>query len=145
MMSNGVKCESHRYGHIMHAPAFCLTMSDIFTCCRTIIINYVRHSYSVKERLMKPKNAPRGITGRDLADELTRKRFACAHCGSTWIELIGSIVAREDDRREDLVLRAGMVSETCQMCRLQVRECQKCGSKDIYEVRFAEEASKAMT
>lgn len=85
-----------------------------------------------------------GIDSTALASELTRRRFACAHCGSTWIELIGSIVAHEDGGREDLLLKAGMVSEVCQTCRLQARECQKCGSKDVYEVRFVEQVSKTI-
>jgi len=103
---------------------------------------------------MKSKKALQEINGRDLTDELTRKRFVCAHCGSTWIEPIESIVAHEDGGREDLFLRIGRESEICQMCWLQprdcqmcwlqARECQKCGSKDVYEVRFAEQVSEVI-
>jgi hypothetical protein len=32
-----------------------------------------------------------------------------------------------------------MESETCETCRMKARECEKCGSKDVYEIRFAEE------
>jgi len=103
---------------------------------------------------MKTRNAMREINGKDLTDELTRKRFVCAHCGSTWIEPVDPIVANEDGRREGLLLRIDVESEICQvcwlqprdcqMCWLQVKECQKCGSKDVYEVRSAEEVSKVI-
>ena len=69
--------------------------------------------------------------------EITKKRVACAHCGSTWIELVGLIIT-EKKRSEDVCLRIGMESENCQTCRFRPLECQECGSKDVYEIRFAE-------
>jgi hypothetical protein len=68
--------------------------------------------------------------------DLDRKRFACAHCGSTWTELVGTVVVH-DGGNEELCLRIGMEPEGCQMCQLQARDCQKCGSKEVYEIDFA--------
>jgi hypothetical protein len=87
---------------------------------------------------MKLDEALQEIKNRDSTGELTKKRFACASCGMTWIEFVGLIVGRSDGK-EDLCLRIGMESETCQVCRLKARECQECGSKDVYELRFEEE------
>lgn len=91
---------------------------------------------------MKLKEIIQEIDNRKSTEELTRKRFACAHCGNTWIELIGLVVGQKDGK-EDICLRMGMESETCQMCRLNARECQKCGSKDVYEVGFSKEVLEA--
>lgn len=71
-------------------------------------------------------------------EELTKKRFACANCGSTWIESVGLVVWHTDGN-EDIYLRIGMESENCQTCKFRSRECQECGSKDVYEIRFSEE------
>jgi len=90
---------------------------------------------------MKLKEALQEIENRDSTEELTKKRFACAHCGKTWVELVGLVIGRKDGK-EDLCLRIGMESENCQTCRMQARECQECGSKDVYEIRFAEEVSE---
>jgi len=90
---------------------------------------------------MKLKEALQEIENRSSTEELTKKRFACAHCGKTWIELVGLVVAHKDGK-EDLCLRIGMESETCETCRMKARECQGCGSKDVYEIRFSEEVSE---
>lgn len=90
---------------------------------------------------MKLKEILQEIENRDSREELTKKRFACATCGSTWIELVGIVVGHKDGR-EDLCLRIGMEPETCQVCRMRARECQECGSKDVYEIRFEEEISE---
>jgi len=87
---------------------------------------------------MKLKEAIQEIENRNSTEELTKKRFACAHCGKTWIELVGLVIGSKDGK-EDLCLRIGMEPETCQTCRMKARECQECGSKDVYEIRFAEE------
>lgn len=79
----------------------------------------------------------------DSTQELTEKRFACAHCGSTWTELVG-LVAVHNNGNEDLFLRIGMEPEACQMCRLQARECQKCGSREVYEINFAREVPRGV-
>ena len=78
------------------------------------------------------------IESRKKNGELSKKRVACAHCGSTWIEVVGSIVTYKEES-EDLCFRVGMESENCQTCRFRPLECQKCGSKDVYEIRFADE------
>jgi len=78
------------------------------------------------------------IENKKITKELTKKRFACAHCGNTWIELVGLVVWHKDGNK-DVCLRIGMESENCQTCRFRSRECQKCGSKDVYEIRFLEE------
>lgn len=72
--------------------------------------------------------------------ELSRKRIACASCGTTWIELVGLIIGKKEGT-EDLCLRIGMESENCQTCRHRPLECRECGSKDVYEITFAEGAS----
>ena len=84
---------------------------------------------------MNLKDVVKEIEDGRSTEELTKKRFACAHCGSTWVELVGLVVVQ--DGGEDLCLRIGMEPEACQMCRLQARECQKCGSREVYEINFA--------
>lgn len=87
---------------------------------------------------MKLDEALQEIKNRDTTGELTKKRFACANCGMTWTEFVGLIIGHSEGK-EDLCLRIGMESETCQVCRSKARECQECGSKDVYELRFEEE------
>lgn len=74
-------------------------------------------------------------------EELTKKRFACASCGTTWIELVGVVVMQRKGR-EDLLLQIGMESVACQMCRMKARKCQRCDSSDVYELRFAEDVAE---
>ncbi|MFB3890309.1 MAG: hypothetical protein ACE14S_12545 [Candidatus Bathyarchaeia archaeon] len=74
----------------------------------------------------------------ETAEELGKKRFACANCGVTWVELVGSVVVHRQGQ-EDLCLKMGMESDACQMCRMSPRKCQECGSSDVYELRFAQE------
>ena len=90
---------------------------------------------------MKLEEIFQEMKNRDSNEELTKKRFACASCGMTWIELVGLVIGHRDGK-EDLCLRIGMESEACQVCRLKARECQECGSKDVYELRFEEEVSE---
>ena len=90
---------------------------------------------------MKIKEVLREIENIKTPIELTKKRFACVHCGNTWIELVGLAVWHKDGN-ENLCLRIGMESEICQTCRFRSRECQECGSKDVYEIRFSEEVSE---
>jgi len=73
--------------------------------------------------------------------ELTKKRVTCASCGSTWIELVGLVVGHKEGT-ENLCLRVGMESENCQTCRYRPLECPECGSKDVYEIMFADEISE---
>lgn len=77
------------------------------------------------------------IENRKNTGELSKKRFTCANCGSTWIELVGLVVGQRKGF-EDLCLRVGVESENCQTCRYRPLECQECGSKDVYEIMFSE-------
>jgi len=81
------------------------------------------------------------IEDRRKTGELSRKRVACAHCGTTWVELVGLIVGQKEGV-EDLCLRIGMESDNCQTCRYRPLECRECGSKDVYEIMSAEGASE---
>ena len=83
------------------------------------------------------------IENRKKTGKLSKKRFTCAHCGSTWIELVGLIVGHKEGS-EDLCLRIGMESENCQTCRYRPLECPECGSKDVFEIIFAEEVSEGV-
>jgi hypothetical protein len=78
------------------------------------------------------------IQDRGGEGELIKKRFSCAICGNTWIELVGLVVGHKEGS-EDLSLRIGIESENCQTCRYRPLECPKCTSKDVYEIMFAEE------
>lgn len=72
---------------------------------------------------------------------MSKKRVTCAHCGTTWIEIVGLIVGHKEGS-EDLYIRIGMESENCQSCRYRSLECRECGSRDVYEIMFAEETSR---
>ena len=89
---------------------------------------------------MKLLDIAQELSHRDSIEELTKKRFACANCGTTWIELVGLVIGRKSGK-EDLCLRVGMESEGCQVCRMKTRTCQECGSKDVYELRFEKDFS----
>jgi len=75
---------------------------------------------------------------RKIIGELSKKRVVCARCGKTWIELVGLVVSQKEGV-EDLYLRIGVESENCQICSARPLECPRCGSKEVYEVQFAEE------
>ncbi len=81
------------------------------------------------------------IEDRKKTGDLSRKRVTCARCGTAWIELVGLIIGQKEGV-EDLCLRIGMESENCQSCRYRPLECRECGSKDVYEIMFAEGASE---
>jgi len=83
------------------------------------------------------------IENRKKTGELTKKRVTCAHCGSTWIELVGLIITQKEGS-ENICLRVGLESENCQTCRFRPLECQECGSKDIYEISFSEQISEGV-
>ncbi len=82
--------------------------------------------------------AVRRVGDRSRTGELNIKRVACAHCGNTWLEMVGLVVGNREGF-EDLYLRVGMESENCQLCRFRISECQKCNSKDVYEISFPKE------
>jgi hypothetical protein len=90
---------------------------------------------------MNLKDVIREIENGKSKEDLTKKRFACAHCGTTWTELVG-LIQVHNGGNEDLYLRIGMEPEACQMCRLQARECQKCGSREVYEINFSKEVTE---
>jgi len=88
---------------------------------------------------VKLKDILQEIETRNSTEQLEKKRYACATCGTTWVEPVGLIIGRKEGQ-EDFCLRIGMESETCETCRMKARECQDCGSKDVYEIRFNGEA-----
>jgi len=90
---------------------------------------------------LKIPEVTREFESRKEEGELIKKRVTCASCGSTWIELVGLVVGHKEGT-EDLCLRIGMESENCQTCRFRPLECKECGSKDVYEIMFAEEISE---
>jgi DNA-directed RNA polymerase subunit RPC12/RpoP len=73
-----------------------------------------------------------------ITGKLSRKRVVCARCGKTWIELVGFITIQKEGG-EDVYLRIGIESENCQICNSRSLECPRCGSKEVYEIRLAEE------
>jgi len=64
-----------------------------------------------------------------------KKRFACSHCGKTWVEIVG-LFSGNIDRKENVYFQLGTESEACQNCKFRVRTCPTCGSKDAYEINF---------
>jgi len=84
------------------------------------------------------------MESRKITGKLSKKRVTCIHCGKTWIEIVGMIIAHKEGR-EDMYLRIGMESENCFSCRWRALKCEECNSTDVYEVTFpkkiAEETS----
>ncbi len=64
-----------------------------------------------------------------------KKRFACSHCGKTWVEIVG-LFAVNVNGQDDVYFQTGTESEACQNCKFNVRSCPACGSKDAYEINF---------
>ncbi|XHH10105.1 MAG: hypothetical protein ACFCUE_05590 [Candidatus Bathyarchaeia archaeon] len=64
-----------------------------------------------------------------------KKRYACAHCGKTWVELVG-LFSGNIEGQEDIYLRLGEESENCQHCKFNSKTCPACGSKEAYEINF---------
>jgi len=91
---------------------------------------------------MKLDEIVQELKSRDATEELTRKRFACANCGLTWVEAVGLVIGHTSGK-EDLCLRIGIESEACQVCRMKTRTCEGCGSRDVYELRFEKDVSEA--
>jgi transposase-like protein len=69
--------------------------------------------------------------------EVKKRRYACSHCGKTWIELTGLFVVRRKGV-EEVYLRLGVEVDNCQMCKFQPVECPECSSKSVYETDFLE-------
>ncbi len=70
-----------------------------------------------------------------------RKRFACSHCGKTWVEVIGLFVINTVEQ-EDVYFQIGNDSQTCQNCKFNNKSCPSCGSKDAYEINFLSDNSE---
>ncbi len=90
---------------------------------------------------MKLEEIFQELKKKDQNEELTRRRFACANCGLTWVEAVGLVIGRTNGK-EDLYFRIGLESEACQVCRMRTRTCEKCGSRDVYELRFEKDISQ---
>jgi hypothetical protein len=70
------------------------------------------------------------------------KRFACSHCGKTWVEIVG-FLSSNGNVQEDVYFRLGDESEACQHCKFRVRTCPACGSNDVYEINFPSTAQES--
>ncbi len=70
-----------------------------------------------------------------------KKRFACSHCGKTWVEIVGIFVGNLYGK-EDTYLQIGQESDVCQGCKFRIRSCPSCGSKDAYEINFPSDAPR---
>jgi hypothetical protein len=68
-----------------------------------------------------------------------KKRFACSHCGKTWVEIIGLFVVNASGQ-EDTYFQIGNDSQSCQNCKFNIKSCPSCGSKDAYEINFSDSA-----
>jgi hypothetical protein len=71
-----------------------------------------------------------------------KKRFACSHCGKTWVEIIGFLTLNKEEQ-EDVYFRLGDESANCQNCRYRIRTCPNCGSKEAYEITLSSAAQEA--
>ncbi len=65
-----------------------------------------------------------------------KKRFACVHCGKTWVEIVGTF-ALNTGKQEETFIQTIRESEACQNCKFNIRTCPTCNSKDTYEINFA--------
>jgi hypothetical protein len=84
------------------------------------------------------------VENRKITGELSKKRVTCIHCGKTWIEYVGVLVAQKDGF-EDLYLRVGMESENCFACKWRSIKCDRCNTNDVYEVNFPKEIHEKMS
>jgi L-cystine uptake protein TcyP (sodium:dicarboxylate symporter family) len=75
------------------------------------------------------------IEDRKKTGKLSMKRVTCIHCGKTWIEFVGVVVAQKEGF-EDVYLHIGTESENCFSCRWRALKCENCNAKDVYEVTF---------
>jgi len=64
-----------------------------------------------------------------------RKRYACPHCGKTWVELVG-LFSGNIEGQEEVYFRLGEETEACQHCKFNSKTCPTCGCKDTYEINF---------
>lgn len=72
---------------------------------------------------------------RHNVEHSNKRRYACAHCGKTWTEIVG-IFAGKVDGKEDTYFQFGKESEVCQNCKFRNRTCPACGSNDAYEINL---------
>lgn len=71
-----------------------------------------------------------------------RKRYACCHCGKTWVELVG-LFSGNIEGHEEVYFRLGEESEACKHCKYNSKTCPACGSKDTYEINFPSNMQEA--
>ena len=84
------------------------------------------------------------IEKREKTGTLRKKRVTCIHCGKTWIEFVGVVVAQKEGF-EDMYLRIGTESENCFACRWRVVKCENCNTNDVYEVAFPNKIHEEMS
>ncbi len=75
-------------------------------------------------------------------DSGLKKRYACAHCGKTWVEIVG-LFSSSTEGQDDVYFRLGDETEACQNCKFRARTCPACGSKDAYEINFPSTAQES--
>lgn len=85
--------------------------------------------------LLEITDVIREIENRKKMGELRKRRVTCIHCGKTWIELVGVVVAQKEGY-EDMYLRIGTESENCFACRWRPVQCDDCNAHDVYEITF---------
>jgi hypothetical protein len=73
-------------------------------------------------------------------DRDVKKRFACSHCGKTWVEIVGLFAGKIEGTTE-IFFQLGQESEICQNCKFKINSCPTCGSKDTYEISFSSDSS----
>ncbi len=73
-------------------------------------------------------------TGHNFEGVL-KKRFACSHCGKTWVEIVGLFVINKE-AQEDLYFQIGNESAECQNCKYNLKSCPSCGSNNAFEINF---------
>ena len=86
--------------------------------------------------LLEITDVMKEIVTRKKTGELRKKRVTCIHCGKTWIEFVGVIVAQKEGF-EDMYLHIGTESEHCFACRWREMKCENCNTNDVYEVTFS--------
>ncbi len=70
-------------------------------------------------------------------EDSLKRRFACPHCGKTWVEIVGLFAGNIEGGQDNVYFHVGEESEVCQNCKFRIRSCPTCGSKDAYEISFS--------
>lgn len=69
-------------------------------------------------------------------EQSAQKRYACSHCGKTWVEIVG-LIAGKINETETAFLHVGHESKACKNCKFRIKSCPACGSKNTYEILFS--------